>query len=398
MKRQTLWLRASLMAFALVLFLGLPLSYRSIKVQADEPSAQLSAVERMRLLAKSDFLGEMLGEAAFLKSFNGVVLLAEKGQVLFAKAFGYSRLSDRTPMQLESVFQVASVSKTVTATAVTLLAQAGAIAVDTPMMVYIPDFPWPDITVRQVLNHRSGLPNYMYLADDRTNRRQPITNEDMHRLMVQYKPRLIFTPGARFDYSNTGYAYLALLVERVSGMPFEQFAYNKIFAPSGMESSYIFRAGSGKIIPNAVVGYKGGVPVNEDYNYLNGVVGDKGLYTTVADLLAFDRALHGGKLLQTPWLNLAFTGGSPEAKHMNYNYGFGFRIRKFDNGEEAIYHNGWWNGFKSAFRHYSKSDQTLIVLTNSDKKFPIPSIIEQVFVMGKANLDSAYAALDLVED
>ncbi len=354
----------------------------------------LSALERIQLFEKSLALTQLIEEKKLIKNFNGTVLIAEKGQVLFAGAYGYANRNNREPVNLESAFELASVSKTFTGVAIMMLYDQGKLQFDDPVVLYLPDFPYPAITIRNLLTHRSGLPNYMWLAEKYWNRRQALNNEEMYQLFAQHKPRLIFNINGKFDYSNTNYAFLACIVEHITQTKFDDFIEQNIFLPLGMSSSRVHNACEKTPIPLMVSGHKFAVqqPIDKDTYFINGVMGDKGVYSTVSDMLKFDQALYSDFPVKQSTLQLGFAPGSPESQYSNKNYGFGFRMR-IEGGKKIIYHNGWWQGFKTAFKRYVDEKKTLIVLSNSDRKLPQPYILEYALLHGKeafAEADSLF--------
>ena len=306
--------------------------------------------------------------------FNGTIIYGEHGREIFKKAYGYADFKTKEPLTTSSAFQLASVSKMFTATAVMILKEEGKLKYDDFISNYIPEFPFPKVTIRQLLNHRSGLSNYMYLADSKWNVTQALDNEDMIDLFVQNKPESYFQPDKGFQYNNTNYALLGSIVEHISGEPFEQFVRDNIFIPAGMEHSFIYRLDVDSLIggdvPVGVPGYqtRNGRYVKMENDYLNGVVGDKGVYSTVEDLFSFSLALDNGTLVESATLEEAFTGGSPNSQRRKDNYGFGWRIR--GDMDSTVYHFGWWKGFRTYFIRDLKNEKVLIVLTNTTKGFP----------------------------
>ncbi len=346
-----------------------------------EPLPMLTSEKRIGLLEKADLLKDLAAEKPHVfNNFDGVVLVAQHGYVLYAESFGNANHQTNEKNTLETCFQLASVSKTFTGVATLQLWEKGLLDIDLPVKDYIVDFPYANITTRQLLNHRSGLADYIGLAESK-HRGGLMSNEEMHTMMVRYKPKLKFTPGTKFSYSNTGYAYLALLVERISGQPFDEYLTQNIFLPANMLATYVLNH-KNTDIPFSAVGYKGGNKYPQPRaQTTNGVMGDKGVYSCAGDMLAYDIALYSGKLINETTLAMAFTGGSPESCYESFNYGFGFRVKACSVGT-IVYHNGWWRGFKSIFRHYLEEDIILIVLSNSDRKITVAAELEQ-WLMGQ---------------
>ena len=296
--------------------------------------------------------------------FNGTVLCAENGEIVFSKAYGYANLKTKDSLTMESAFQLASISKPITALAVLILKEEGKIGIDDSVKKYIPELPYPGITIRHLLTHRSGLPNYMYFAEqDWPNKEIPLKNRDMIDLMVknQYKP--YYLPDKRYNYCNTNFALLAYIVEQVSGMKFEDFVQKKIFDPCHMVNSHIYNKNASPINTSPVVGYPTSRSEAEN-TFLNGVVGDKGVYCSAYDLLMLDKALYTDKPVSQATRREAFT---PQHKDLrpNDNYGLGWRLDVSDSLNPAVYHTGWWKGFRTYFIRELGEKRTIIILCNT---------------------------------
>ena len=305
------------------------------------------------------------------QGLNGVVLYAEGGQVLYRQAFGWRNLiKANDSIRIDDQFQLASVSKMFTAEAIMLLYSQGKLDYDDDLTKYIPEFPYKGVTIRHLLNHRSGLSRYETLADEHwPDRGVPATNEDIIKLFAQYKPDPYNQPNVTFHYTNVNYALLASVVERVSGQHFEDFMREQVFAPLGMERSYIYSLrGTGRLhtyVDTEVQGHdllrRGARRAQDDY--LNGVVGDKVMFSTVDDLYRFSQAIDCQLFLPDSIQQEAFKPGSPEWKR-GENYGFGWRLSEKHPG--VVYHFGWWKGYRSFFIRDVEKGRVLIVLTNTD--------------------------------
>lgn len=322
--------------------------------------------------------------------FSGVLLVADYGNIIYEKAAGYSDYRDKSPLTTHSVFQLASVSKMFTAAAVMLLEQDGLLDFDDPVRKHLPLFPFEDVTIRQLLMHRSGLPRYMVTSDLFWPRDTPMTNRDMYYLMAEHCPPRYFPPGYKFNYQNSNYAYLGYLVEVVSGEPFSRFVRQRIFEPLEMWDSYIYDTRSESDIPGMVKGhiYRRPRPLDPEGNYINGVVGDKGVYSSARDLLKFDQALYSDKLLSESSIQQAFTPGPRKKYTRRDDYGFGWRISTFPK-DQLVYHYGWWNGFKTTFMRYLSKRRTIIVLTNRDRTLSLPKEIQKILYADEAESTSA---------
>ncbi len=305
--------------------------------------------------------------------FNGTVLYTEKGRVILKKAYGYQDVRrKKEELKTSDAFQLASVSKMFTAMAIMVLKNDGLIDYDIDVRRYIPEFPYEDITIRMLMTHRSGLPRYMSLAHDKwTNKKIPMDNEDMIDLFVEHTPDKYFTADNGFHYCNTNYSVLASIVERVTDKHFDEFMEERIFIPLGMNNSFVYHMRNDTAVTlyveDGVPGYyhKGWRWREMTNEYLNGVTGDKGIYTSVDDLLLYDQAMDNFTLLPDTILQEAFEPGSPKYWKRKNNYGFGWRIK--DDRDSTAFHFGWWKGFRTFYIRDMKYQKTLIVLTNKDK-------------------------------
>ncbi len=308
-----------------------------------------------------------------LTGFNGVVLYAEKGRIILEKAYGYRNVRrHRDPLQVGDAFQLASGSKMFSALAIMMLKYQGKVNYDTDIRKYLPGFPYKGITLRLLMNHRSGLPRYMSLAQKEwKNKRIPMGNDAMLKLLEKYKPAVYFQPNASFNYCNTNYALLANVVEAVTGEHFKDFIRKEIFKPLGMDSSFVYNMRGDSVVPmyinRGVPGYyrRGWRWYKMPDNYLDAVLGDKNIYSSVGDLYKFDRSWDEFTLLPDSVLREAFVPGSPHYWRRRDNYGFGWRIR--GGMDSTVYHFGWWKGFRSFNIRDMKHHKTLIVLTNTDR-------------------------------
>lgn len=323
--------------------------------------------------AKAASIDKVFNNLRRKTGFNGTVLYAEKGRIIYDKAWGFRNVRNRKDsLQVEDRFQLSSVSKMFTAEAIMILRNEGKIDYDVDIREYIPEFPYKGITTRLLLNHRSGLSRYESLADAKwPDRKQPFLNEDMIEYYVIHKPDPYFKPNKGFNYSNVNYALLASIVERVSGLPFADYMKIKIFEPLGMDNSYIYEMRDDTTvslyIEDIVQGYYLGKrrPIQAQNEYLNGVKGDKIMISNTRDMFRFWTAVDYGLLVPDSIQDEAFKPGSPKSRKRKDNYGFGWRISSKYTG--CYYHYGWWKGYRSFFIRDDINDRTLIILTNTDK-------------------------------
>lgn len=255
-----------------------------------------------------------------------------------------------------------------TSTAILLLMERGKLKLDDDVKKFFPDFPYDGVTIRLLLTHRSGMMNYVYFIDDiyrknHLNQRKGLTNAEAMKMIADYKPTRFNEPNKRFLYNNSNFMVLGSIIEKVSGMSYAQFMQENVFKPASMAHTHVYSKAVYDKIPVDVVGHdRGQWRYSVVQNFLDGPVGDKGIYSTVGDLFLFDRALRAGLLLKPATLDSAYVPRNPMV-HGHFNYGYGWRTFTAP-GEEVIYHTGWWHGFRHIYLRDMKHDITIVLLTN----------------------------------
>ena len=306
-------------------------------------------------------LAEAYLNATLLRgNFNGSILIAKNGVPVYEKYIGYKDLRTKDTLTAQTPLQIASTSKTLTAAAVLQLVQQGKLNLDTPVYKIFQGFPYTGVTVKMLLNHRSGLPNYLYYMEDGGwDRKRLATNTDVLNTLINWHPTQAYTPGFHFNYCNTNYVLLALIIERFSGMSYKDYMQKNIFEPLGMTNSYVQTVNDSARTTPSFDGY--GSLWQLDFS--DGPYGDKNIYSTPRDLLKWDQALYNESIINKQFLDSAFTPYSNEKPGV-YNYGLGFRLLMISNGKKVIYHHGRWHGFNSAFARLTDEKITIIILTN----------------------------------
>ena len=294
-------------------------------------------------------------------AFNGSILVAKDGNIVYEKYAGFENPQiKKDSLGISSAFHLASVSKTFTAMAVLKLWEEGRLSIEDTLGKYFPNFPYPGITVKMLLSHRSGLPNYVhYMELHGWDKRKMVYNPDVLTSLYMMKPPLEFPSGRHFSYCNTNYALLAMIIEKVSSQTYSVFLRQTFFEPLNMRDTYVYTSQDSSRAMNSY-----------EYNnrpfrreFLDAVYGDKNVYSTVRDMLKWDQALYAGRLFKQATLDSAFAGYSFE-KHGKRNYGLGWRMTFLDNGKKLLYHNGWWHGNNTAFIRLVDERATIIVLGN----------------------------------
>jgi len=300
------------------------------------------------------------------KNDNVSFLVAKNGQVIYENYMGFANKRTDEQITKDTPLHIASVSKVLTATATLMLIDANKIQLDQKVNTIIKNFPYPDVTIQTLLNHRSGMKNYAYFTYENNNwdKKVTLTNADIIKVMVDKEIPLESKSDTRFSYCNTNYAVLALIIEKVTGMKFPEAMKEMIFTPLGMTNTYVcdFKKDHENIVPS----YKGNnVEIGTDY--LDGVYGDKNIYSTPRDLLKFDTARFAPFFLNPELLKKVYKGYSYESKGQK-NYGLGIRMVEFEHGEPFFFHNGWWHGNTSSFINLRKEKVTIITLSNKYTK------------------------------
>jgi len=303
--------------------------------------------------------------------FNGCVLVATNNKIIIDKCYGTADFEKKDTLTTNSIFQLASMSKQFTAMGIMILKDNGKLNYDDKVQKFIPNFPYEKITIRHLLNHTSGLPNYLWLVDRFWVLSEPPYNDDAIRILNSANQYLNFESGKRFQYSNTGYVLLASIIEKVSKMRFGDFLNKNIFEPLGMENTFVYSTvfkdnENKKMIP----GYR---HYSRGYNKFpktkfDGIVGDKGIYSTTSDLYKWDQALYDDKIINNQTLMKSFQNGKLN-NGKKVKYGFGFRIKEDKFGNRIIYHNGLWEGFRNSIVRNIKDKTTIIILEHTNCRY-----------------------------
>jgi CubicO group peptidase (beta-lactamase class C family) len=290
------------------------------------------------------------------------VVVIHDGKTVLSRAYGLAELETHTRATLDTHYRLASLTKQFTATAIMLLAEQGKLRYDDRVVEVLPGFPasLKEIRIRNLLHHTSGIWDYEEFVPST----HPVQVKDRDVLaLISRTDRTYFPPGTKVRYSNSAYAVLALIVEQVSGMPFARFLRERIFAPSRMTSTVAHEEGL-STVPHRAYGYvaSSGGFIPRDQSPTSAVLGDGGIYSSVTELLAWDRALDANTLLREDSRRLAWTPATlPDGT--SSHYGFGWFIDE-DEGRVRLTHHGETSGFTNAIVKYPAQRLTVIVLTN----------------------------------
>ncbi len=319
--------------------------------------------EQKQKVAKIDSVLNFYHEQGIL---NGTVLVAEAGKVIYQKGFGYANMDTKEKLEPKSVFRLASVSKQFTAMCIMMLEEQNKLNYDDDFQKYLPELKYEGVTIRHLLWHTSGMPDYIdfmpkHFPDDE------YVNDDVIKTMAKHHPEKEFEPGERYEYSNTGYLLLASIVERVSGVSFIKFIQQNIFDRIGMSSSIIpFGKNEFVEMANRVRGYnrtKDGGHVDNDYtSYDYDVCGDGGMFSSVIDLFKWNEALYTEKMVKQETIKEAFQPYVLNDGSVG-DYGFGWSVNEIDSNK-LVDHSGSWIGFRTHILRDITNKHCVIILTN----------------------------------
>jgi CubicO group peptidase (beta-lactamase class C family) len=292
--------------------------------------------------------------------FNGQFLVAKNNKIIFSRSVGFSNLEKQIPLTDSTSIHVASISKTATALAVMRLCDQNKIDLNQKVKHYVENFPFSNISVHDLLTHRSGLPHYHYFVDHYTDRSRCFSNQDVVKLMVKHKIPLNFKPNSKFSYCNTNFMMLALIVEKVTGKKFPKAMKELVFAPLEMKHTFILDKKSmfDKISQSYYQDKR-----NRQFNHLDLIYGDKNMYTTVKDLFRMNLGTYSSKFISIKSRKAMFKGYSYE-KSGSKNYGLGIRIIEEPGTPDLFYHTGWWHGNLAMFAMNRKDTVCAIAISN----------------------------------
>jgi CubicO group peptidase (beta-lactamase class C family) len=350
---------------------------------------------------KSQKLDSLFQKLSSDKEFNGNVLIAEKGKVIYKNSFGLANEISKEKLNANSIFELASVSKQFTAFAIVILKEKGKLNYDDKIGAFLPQLSfYKNVTIRNLLSHTSGLPDYMKILDslliDETwdNKTKIATNNDILNVYKKNQPKLLFEPNEKWEYSNTGYAILASIIEKISGKSYAEFLKTEIFKPLKMNNTFVYtRRLNPRKINNYAFGYvysdslkKNKLPdeikgLDLYVHTLDGIVGDGTVNSTIIDLLKWDRSLYSNQLVFKSEMNQIFNPAilNNEAKT---KYGFGWMLDDNKVFGKIVNHSGSWPGYISFIERHTDNDKTIILLQNNDNKktiIPIKQIREILY-------------------
>jgi CubicO group peptidase (beta-lactamase class C family) len=293
------------------------------------------------------------------RGFNGQILIAKNGTIIYEKAVGFADFRTKDSLSSKTPLHIASVGKTFTGMAVLHLMEQGSLSLDDSLEKYFPDFPYEGITVKMLLSHRSGLPNYLHYLSQIKKQDTCYSNQDVLNSLYTLKPNPEARPDRKFNYCNTNYVLLAMIIEKVSGESFPAYMKKTFFDPLQMTHTFVY-GNQDTLTPTPSFEWTGRYWDTDPFDC---TYGDKNIYTTAEDLLKWDQALSSGQLFKKETLDAAYTPLSNERRSI-HNYGLGWRMMVYPNGKKFVYHNGRWHGSNAVFVRFADENATMIIIGN----------------------------------
>lgn len=330
--------------------------------------------------------GQLPAADSLMRSYTGEVpgaalMIIKDGQILHQKGYGRADLEAKVPVSASTNFRLASVSKQFTAASILILAEQKRLSLNQPLNSFFEDFPayGADITIRHLLTHTSGIPDYEDFVPDTAFHPQLMDQGVLDILKQHGKP--YFTPGTRYQYSNSAYALLALIVEQVSGKSYPKFLSDNIFTPLGMNNTLAYITGFQEPARRAY-GYSrknGSAWERKDQSSTSAVLGDGGIYANLEDIFIWDQSLYTDKILPLSRWKEVFTpavlnSGEP------VNYGFGWHLKMNSRGERVQYHTGSTTSFRNIYYRIPERRLSLVLLTNRNEppEFSMVTLAEKL--------------------
>jgi CubicO group peptidase (beta-lactamase class C family) len=308
------------------------------------------------------------------KDFSGVLLVAEKGKAIYHNAVGYREFANQSVLQKTDIFELASVSKQFTAMIIMMLKEKNLLQYDDLLEKYI-SLPYKGITLRHLLTHTSGVPDYQGIMDKYWDKTKVAGNADCIAYLNKYAPPKNAEPGTKYEYSNTGFLLLASVAEKASGKDFIELCRSRIFRPLKMKSTNIRTLEEKKATPNFAIGHllikernqyvrADSFPSSDYTIWLGNRKGPGRISSIAADLLKWDQALYSNKLVQQTTLQEAFTPMKLNGGNFS-NYGFGWSISQDSVMGKVVSHTGDNPGYKTQIIRYIDKNKTIILLNNN---------------------------------
>lgn len=293
---------------------------------------------------------------------SGSFLVAQHGEVLFESYNGFADKEREIPINADTPIHLASISKVLTSLAIFKLVEHNKLKLEDTVDKYLENFPYPNVTVENLMNHRSGLPDYLRFTEDKAywDKTKIISNQEVLDILIHKKPPAYNKPNRNFLYNNTNFVLLALIIEKVTGLSFPEAMQYMVFNPLGMNNTFVMKFERDADIVSKSYYANGRF---WDYDHLDKTYGDKNIYSTARDLLKMDVAMYSDNFLPTELKEKAWKGYSYERKGVK-NYGLGFRLLEWEDDLKILYHTGKWHGNNTIYVRNFNDEVTIIALGN----------------------------------
>ena len=352
---------------------------------------KMGKVSEAYIKEKRHFIDSFYNKNINSPFYSGGFIVVKNGRVLYEDYKGYANVKTGKKIDANTPIHLASVSKVLTATAILRLVQQDNIMLDQKVTDWLPQFPYKNTTIKTLLNHRSGLQHYANfsgLMKKKWNRKKMLSNQDILNLLVQNKFRLKSLHDTHFDYCNTNYIILALIIEKATGLNYRDAMQELIFKPLGMNNTLVFNYDIHR--ETASKSYRGNTIF--PWDQFDDLYGDKNIYSTPRDLVKFDLGTYSPHFIKQELLQEAYFGYS--AGHVIKpikDYGLGMRMRFLPPvGEKMLYHNGWWHGNNTSFVTVKKDTVTVVCLGNkySNRPYSTLSMVSSLFYKKKIAIET----------
>jgi CubicO group peptidase (beta-lactamase class C family) len=313
----------------------------------------------------------------FKGKFNGSIMVLDNRNTVYQNHFGYANFSNKNTLNDSTLYELASCSKQFTAYAILLLARDNKLSLSDSVQKFIPNFPYKNISIENLLTHTSGLPDYQTLLAKVWDKSKFATNQDVLDALQKHKPKILFKPNKYFLYSNTGYVILSSIIEKASGLSYASYLDSNIFQPLGMSRTRVYNTlrVKNEILQNYANGYVFSKKLNryilpdstKEYKmvvYQDAITGDGSVNSCTKDLKIWINELYQPKLIPKIYLDSAFK--NHVLSDGNYtNYGYGYFLSGGNNSERLIYHTGGWPGYLCIIMHFPDLQKDIILLSNN---------------------------------
>ena len=352
---------------------------------------KMGKISEAYIAEKRHFIDSFYNKNINSPFYSGGFIVVKNGRVLYEDYKGYANVKTGKKIDASTPIHLASVSKVLTATAILRLVQQDNIMLDQKVTDWLPKFPYKSTTIRTLLSHRSGLQHYANfpgLMKKKWNRKKVLSNQDVLDLLVQNKFRLKTPNDTHFDYCNTNYIILALIIEKATGLNYRDAMQELIFKPLGMKNTFVFKYDTDR--ETASKSYRGNTIF--PWDQFDDLYGDKNIYSTPRDLVKFDLGTYSPDFIKPELLQEAHFGYSAgNVVKPIKDYGLGMRMRFLPpTGEKMLYHNGWWHGNNTSFVPVKKDTVTIVCLGNkySNRPYATLSMVSSLFYKKKIAIET----------